>query len=180
MGSILLVGPKHSGKSSAGRALAAAGGYAGGFADLDEIIEERSGKSPRTLYREGSGVFRKAEAEALRALLERGTASGKTLVAAAGGGLIDNGEAMALLEKQGNVTVVYIEVSAETAWKRIRLSAETGGLPPFLDTGDPEKTHRLLHTGRAAAYRKFAGLVINAENKSPEDIASAILKALAP
>ncbi|MDR1287743.1 MAG: shikimate kinase [Treponema sp.] len=176
MGIILLVGPKHSGKTSAGRALA--GVCAGGFADLDEIIEERSGKSPRALYREGSGVFRKAEAEALKALLERGMADGKILAAAAGGGLIDNGEALALLEKQSGVTVVYLDVSAETAWKRICLSAETGGLPPFLDTANPEETHRLLHTGRAAAYRKFAGLIVNAENKSPEDIASGIVKIL--
>jgi shikimate kinase len=171
MGIILLAGPKHSGKTSAGRALEASGwGY---FTDLDECIEVRTGKSPRALFREGSGIFRKAEAEALASLLQGGT---ENTIIAAGGGLVDNGEALALLENHKKTTV-YLEVSAETAWERIRQAAETGGLPPFLDTPNPEETHRLLHTRRAEAYRAIADIIIKAENKNPGEIAAEIAQA---
>ncbi|MDR2370579.1 MAG: shikimate kinase [Treponema sp.] len=183
MGIILLAGPKHSGKTSAGRALAETG--RGRFADLDEAIEARTGKSPRALFLEGSGIFRKAEAEALASLLERGT---ENAIIAAGGGLADNGEALALLAKRKNpdpgsplsggaVTIVYLDVSAETAWERIRGAAETGGMPPFLDTPNPGEAHRLLHTRRAEAYRAIADIIINAENKGPGEIAAEIVRA---
>ncbi|MDR0997648.1 MAG: hypothetical protein LBL70_01155, partial [Treponema sp.] len=66
---ILLTGPKHSGKTSAGRALvrllAEKTDPAASFIDLDELVEDRTGKSPRALYREGPEIFRKAEADAL-------------------------------------------------------------------------------------------------------------------
>ncbi|MDR2768724.1 MAG: shikimate kinase [Treponema sp.] len=178
MGIILLIGPKHSGKTSAGRALAETG--RGHFTDLDEVIETRTGKSPRALFLEGSGIFKKAEAEALASLLEGGT---ENTIIAAGGGLADNGEALALLAKQKNpdsggrlsgsvITAVYLEVSAETAWERIRRAAETGGMPPFLDTPNPGETHRLLHTRRAKTYRAIADIIIDAENKCPGEIAA--------
>jgi shikimate kinase len=201
MGLILLTGPKHSGKTSAGLALAGLSG--GRFADLDEIIAERTGKSPRSLYREGAEVFKKAEAEALEWILSalRGglfpdgqcqrehdlsaplhphtAEAGGLCVIASGGGIIDNAEALALLAERPSVKIVYLEVSAETAWERIRASAETGGgLPPFLDTADPRETHRLLHTRRAAAYRQHAAITIDAENKAPPDIAREILSRL--
>jgi shikimate kinase len=170
MGIILLTGPKHSGKTSAGRALASPGGA---FVDLDEFIEERTGKNPRALYREGAGVFRKAEAEALRTLLGKQAAEPAegVLIIAAGGGIIDNAEAAAVIEKQAGLVIVYLDVSPETAWERIRRGGE---LPPFLDTPHPEETHRQLHRRRAEAYRKLASITIDAGGKSPAVIAAEI------
>jgi shikimate kinase len=180
MNTIILAGPKHSGKTSTGRALAALA--AGVFVDLDEYIEEQTGKSPRTLYREGPGVFRAAEAGALETLLRSGEGgAGGLRVIAAGGGLIDNAEALALPELAGpELRRVYIEVSAETAWTRIRRAAETGGLPPFLDTADPQAAHRLLHERRSAAYRTWAPLTVKGEGKSPEEIAKDIAELCGP
>jgi shikimate kinase len=168
---LVLTGPKHAGKTSAGRALAALA--AGSFTDLDEYIHTQTGKSPRTLYTEGPGIFRKAEAEALEDLLKRGKDpedSGAFAVIAAGGGIIDNPAALAVCEKAGAIPV-YLEVSAETAWERIRRAAETGGLPPFLQTPKPEETHRALHERRAAAYRAWARFTVRGEGKPPEEIA---------
>ncbi|MDR1239435.1 MAG: shikimate kinase [Treponema sp.] len=174
MGIIILTGPKHSGKTSAGRALAAL--VSGVFTDLDASIQTQTGKSPRTLYREGPGVFRKAEAEALGRLLGEGAGPGPRIVAA-GGGLIDNPEALALLEqaeRAGAACGVYIEISAGTAWERIAAAAGTEGLPPFLNTGDPQETHQALHERRAAAYRERARFTVAGDGKSPEEIAGEI------
>jgi shikimate kinase len=170
---ILLIGPKHAGKTSAGRALAALRG--GGFVDLDEAVEARTGKSPRTLFKEGPEVFRRAEAEALESLIREAAAARGPLTAAAGGGIIDNGAARALLERVPALRTVYLEVSAETAWERIQGAAAAGGeLPPFLDTADPRAAHFRLHTRRAGAYKEFARHTVGAEGKSPEQIAGEI------
>jgi shikimate kinase len=181
---VLLTGPKHSGKTKAGRALAAAWGAA--FIDSDELVETRTGKTPRLLFKEGPEIFRKAEAEALAEILQ----TEKLLVVAAGGGLIDNAEALALLENRPRPSarrtlaqrpsarglfVVYLEVSAETAWRRILKAAAGGELPPFLNTANPRETHRDLHGRRARGYKAMAGLVVNAEGKSPAEIAGEIL-----
>ncbi|MDR2304083.1 MAG: shikimate kinase [Treponema sp.] len=172
MGIILITGPKHSGKTSAGRALAAL--MKSLFTDLDELIAEKEGKSPRELYREGPEVFCRAEAAALQSLLPPEKAC---VILAAGGGLCDNPAALELLKSPG-VNIVFLETSAETAWKRIEEAA--GGLPPFLDTGNPRETHRLLHERRSAAYRSLAKIHIRAEGKSPEQIAAEICSAKAP
>jgi shikimate kinase len=176
MGLIILTGPKHSGKTAAGRALVEQ--CAAVFTDLDELVEERTGKSPRSLFKEGPDVFRKAETEALHSLLTEGLAGENFHVVAAGGGLVDNGAALNILKKSAAV-LVYLDVSAETAWERIKASAEKAGeLPPFLNTADPQETHRMLHERRAAAYREIAHIIIRADGKRPEELGREILGAL--
>jgi shikimate kinase len=173
-GRIILTGPKHAGKTSVAAALAFL--YRSPWVDLDELIKKQSGKSPRTLYQEGPGVFREAEARALETLLK----SGERGIIAAGGGIIDNEAAVALLEKAEGLIIIYLDVSAETAWQRIAAQAEKdGALPPFLNTARPRETHRELHERRAAAYRNLAPLTIQAEGKSPGEIAREISRALA-
>ncbi|GHU69660.1 shikimate kinase [Spirochaetia bacterium] len=179
MGLIILTGPKHSGKTTVGRTLAKQ--CAGTFIDLDDLVQTHTGKSPRTLFKEGPGVFRKAEAEALQSLLNTRHKGEGFCIAAAGGGLVDNSAALDLLKKNnaalppGAITLVYLDVSVETAWERIRAAAkETGELPPFLNTADPQETHRMLHEQRGAAYREIAHIIIKAEGKSPEAIAKEI------
>jgi shikimate kinase len=75
--------------------------------------------------------------------------------------------------------MVYLAVSAETAWERIRGEAEkTGELPPFLNTADPRETHRRLHERRAAAYGALADITVQGEGRSPGDIAQKIAEEL--
>jgi shikimate kinase len=171
MKTVILTGPKHSGKTSAGKALASL--CSCDFIDLDELILQRTGKSPRQLYSEGPAVFQKAEAEATAALLGADGGGGQRVIAA-GGGIIDNAEAAAAL-KTPAATVAYLGISAESAWDRI---ANSGELPPFLRTENPRETHRALHERRAAAYLRIADIVIDAGAKTPQEIAEEILNRL--
>ncbi|MFP3042428.1 shikimate kinase [Treponema primitia] len=166
---ILITGPKHSGKTSVGRVLAELLGA--GFIDLDELIEQQTGKIPRTLYKEGPEIFRQAETRALASLLPEIT-GGRPRVVAAGGGLIDNPSALELLQDSGaGVMTICLEITADTAWDRISMTAQrTGELPPFLNTENPRETHAALHKRRGAAYRAFASLTLSAEGKTSEDI----------
>jgi len=173
---IVLLGPKHAGKTSAGKELAVI--LSGGFADLDGCIAQRTGKSPRALYIEGPEVFKKAEAEALADLLSASPSvspSALPLVIAAGGGLIDNPDALSLLKENAAAVSVFLDVSVKTAWERIK---NAGELPPFLKTENPEETHRSLHERRTAAYRQIASLAIKADDKSPREIAQEIFDKL--
>ena len=183
---ILISGPKHSGKCLTAGALAKLLG--GEAMDLDEIVEIKTGKSPRALYKEGPEIFRKAEAQALASLINgpeknrpskpKTTEKQKLKFIAPGGGLIDNSEAMALLTCHREISIVYLEVSAETAWLRILDNAAGGELPPFLNTENPRETHLNLHKRRAESYKALAHLCISAENKSPEEIAGEIIQRL--
>jgi shikimate kinase len=177
---IVITGPKHAGKTAMGRAAASL--LEGEFIDLDERIAAETGKSPRALFKEGPALFRQAEARALAGLT--GDAGGDDgalpcRVIAAGGGIIDNPEAQALLAGDGRFILVYLEVSAKTAWERIRRAAAASGeLPPFLDTKNPRETHRRLHKRRGAAYKKAARFTLAGENKSPEALGAELRELL--
>ena len=176
---IIVTGPKHSGKTSAGRALSLIA--EGDFIDLDELVEERTGETPRMLYRKGAAVLWKAEAEALAQIFcSRGKTGKRLLVVAAGGGLIDNSAALALISERHEIITVYLDIKTGTAWNRIKAAADIPGgeLPSFLDTANPEAAHRELHERRAEAYRNFSRITINGENKSPEEIAAEITMCL--
>jgi shikimate kinase len=172
---LLLTGPKYVGKTGVGLALASLCGV--DFTDLDELVEKQTGKNPRSLYKESPERFRKAETEALEALMKTfsGTVSPCCIVAA-GGGIIDNENALTLL-KTPEVFIIYLDVSAETAWNRICAEKEAGGtLPPFLDTADPQETHKNLHCRRASAYRRIAHITIQGEDKDPDQIGREIAR----
>ena len=194
---ILITGPKHSGKTLTSRALQKI--IDGEVMDLDEVVERQTGKSPRTLYKEGPEIFKRAEAQALASLIQpKGTEetsepmvpeeskvrrNQRFLIIAAGGGLADNPEALALLSSRREIIVVYLDVSAETAWQRIVHTAAGGELPPFLYTENPrvkpEETHLALHNRRGEAYKALADFTISGETKSPEEIAGEIANRLA-
>lgn len=175
---MILVGPKHAGKTSTGKALAKI--ISGSFIDLDDEIGRSTGKSPRQLFREGEQVFRIAEFKAVQSLLRTinqnlDNKKQDHYVIAAGGGIVDNPEAIESLKKSG--VIINLELSSEKAWERIKSSAEkTGELPPFLQTDDPVATHRMLHERRAKAYRDLADLTIDADLEPPELRAQEIVR----
>jgi len=170
MNSIILTGPKHSGKTNTGKTLASL--CSCDFIDLDELITQKTGKTPRQLFTEDPLLFKQAEADAVKVLTNKDCSRGPCLcIIATGGGIIDNPEAIVELKKLG--VVVYLCISADAAWSRI---ASSGELPPFLQTENPQDSHRILHERRAAAYLLIADAVIETEGKTPEEIAVEIFK----
>jgi len=168
MQNIILTGPKHSGKTSAGRILASLCSCE--FIDIDDLITQRTGKSPRQIYAGSPDDFLKAEAEAAASIV----ISDKAKVIAAGGGIIDNPKAIDSLKELG-VIFIYLAISAGCAWNRIAGNE----LPAFLKTENPEETHRVLHKRRSAAYQQNADITVDAEGKTPDEIAAEI-KGLIP
>ncbi|MDR0448043.1 MAG: shikimate kinase [Treponema sp.] len=169
------MGPKHSGKTSTGRELAKLLKYI--FFDLDVLIEERTGQSPRDLYNAGPELFRREEEAALASLFNK-KSDCPGIILALGGGIIDNSGAMDLIKKEMTVfekyCTLYLELSAETAWQRITDQVE---LPLFLTAETPAESkekHRQLHERRAKGYKKIAMYSIQSEGKTAVELASEI------
>ena len=174
------MGAKYSGKDLCARALSEIIG--GETVDLDELVEKQTGKTPKELFIEGHDFFKKAEVYSLTSAIQGHLLGikGENFVIVAGGGIIDNDEAMALISEarvpsvERQLITVFLEISVETSWQRIMEGPNDGGLPPLINTNNPKETHLALHNRRAKAYKASAGITILAENKSPEEIAREI------
>lgn len=108
-----LIGMPGAGKTSLGRALAAA--YEVPFLDLDEEIVRRQGRSiPDIFANDGEAYFREQEAAVLRAVL----AQEPRLVLATGGGAPCFHHNLEVLLAAG--PVLYLEVSVPELVRRLR------------------------------------------------------------
>ncbi len=102
---VYLVGPRASGKTTVGKALAARAGW--NFEDTDATVVATAGMTVEQIVeREGWEGFRRRETEALRATLGR-----DCLVAATGGGMVLADENRRMLREGG--LVVYLRGSVD-------------------------------------------------------------------
>jgi shikimate kinase len=108
---VYIIGFMGSGKSTAGRKLAASLGWS--FVDLDRIIEETAGKTiPQIFSQEGEDQFRKIEAEVLQNLGQH-----KETVVSTGGGTPCHGDNMDYMLKTG--LTVYLKMTPDQLAKRL-------------------------------------------------------------
>jgi shikimate kinase len=173
-----LTGIKHSGKSTLGSLLAAEIGCL--FVDLDEQIEnlfsagEREKRPVREIYRRyGRRVFQDYEyraAESIASAWE--TNPGTSLVAAAGGGIIDNPDACKALKPPA--LIIYLEEEAELLYERIIRN----GIPPFLSGEDPRRDFLALYERRSSAYRDYADLTLALEGRTIEAVLGLLKRSL--
>ena len=145
MDSIIIVGMKHSGKSSLGKGLAAY--FSLEFFDTDKIIEEKTNMSVRNLFVEkGEQAFKDAEVESCKFLLEKVKTS-NPLIIATGGGICDNPEAVKILKSIGKFAL--LNVPENTCLERIlRNSKRTGRLPGYISRENPKSQddiERIFH-----------------------------------
>lgn len=96
---IFLVGMPGCGKTTMGKVLAKELNY--NFYDMDEYIEEISGKSIKDLFSESEEVFRTWETEACSRLREK-----KRSVISTGGGVVKRDENIKLLKEAGLVVFI--------------------------------------------------------------------------
>ncbi len=167
---IFLCGMMGSGKSTVGRRLAALTGRP--FVDLDEEVAREAGMEiPDIFAREGEAAFRARELAAL----ERATGEGEAVIAL-GGGAPCREEVMSLIARTG--TMAYLRVSAGTAAARLAADSRRPLLPRGADGKVSAVGIDRLIAEREAWYLR-AGLVIDADGRTPDDIAGEILGRLA-
>ena len=164
MKSIILMGMKHSGKSSLSRRLAWL--WKIRSVDLDELIEgiyrpDRA-VSCREIYRQhGEEYFRGLEAQAAQKLAN--IASSEAVCASLGGGTIENQKAMVSLKGAG--LLVYLKADADELFSRII----HGGIPSYLKSDNPSEEFLALYDKRTPLYEKASDMTISVNGMSLED-----------
>ena len=160
MKNIILIGFMACGKSSVGKRLSQALNLE--FLDTDELIEQKAGTTISDIFAtQGEAAFRAMETECLKDLLAR---NGGEFVLSVGGGLPVREENRKLLKQIG--TVVYLKVSAETVFARVRNDKTR----PLLQTANPRGRIMDLMNARKNFYEDGAEYIIEADHKSFEDI----------
>lgn len=163
---IVLVGFMGSGKTTIGNALAAAAGMP--HKDTDTIIEEASGMSiPEIFHVQGEKAFRHLETRTLTILQDTPT---DPTIYSTGGGIVVQEINRPLLHRLG--TVVWLRVQPETVIARLG----DDNTRPMLMAPDREQRVRELMDAREAAYTACADLIVDVDDKTPEEIAAEILR----
>ncbi len=160
----VLVGVPGSGKSTIGRALAAALGVE--FRDTDTDVEVDTGRSIADIFvQSGEPEFRRLEEAAVAAALtdHRG-------VLALGGGAVTSAPTRELLI---DAPVVWLRVGLAAASQRAGLS---GARPVLL--GNVRAQMKVLMDARAALYGQVATLTVDTDELSVDETVAAILAGL--
>lgn len=167
---VFLIGFMGAGKTTVGRALARRLGW--NFFDLDDVIEQREGRSVATIFAHaGEAVFRRAESDALRWLLqERDTSS--DLILALGGGAFVQPENRAMIERAQGTTIL-LEAPLEELRRRCQTDA-TGRIRPL---AQHEDQFAQLFEARREAYEK-AQRRISTKSRTVEQVTETIAEIL--
>jgi len=108
---IFLTGFSGSGKSTIGPLLANSLGYE--FVDLDQVIEKDAGKTITRIFAEnGEEYFRSLEKRTLEGIIVK-----NDMVISLGGGVLENDQSYALIQKSG--TMVYLKSPVRTLARRL-------------------------------------------------------------
>jgi shikimate kinase len=157
-----------SGKTATGRALARA--MSRTFADLDEEIARRAGKTITRIFSEnGEEYFRDLETEELKRAVARG---GQVL--ATGGGIVTREANWDILRASG--VTVYLRTSLASLARRALSERHR----PLLELArEEEREARLgeLLKRRGALYER-ADLAVDTDAKTPEEVALEIRERL--
>ena len=160
----VLVGPMGVGKSTVGRILAERLGVS--YRDTDEDIVETAGKPVSDIFvDEGEPHFRELERQAVADAV----AGHRGILALGGGAVMDDGS-RALL---AGLSVVFLDVGVGEAVKRVGLNA-----PRPLLAVNPRQRWRELMEQRRPLYTEVARVVVTTDDRTPEEVAEAVLDAL--
>lgn len=161
---IVLVGPMGVGKSTVGELLAARLGT--GYRDTDADVVATAGKPiAEIFYDEGEVHFRALEREAVRAAVAEHAG-----VLSLGGGAVLDERTRALLAGH---PVVYLSMDVDEAVKRVGLNTAR----PLLAV-NPRRQWRELMEARRHLYTEVARTIVATDERTPEEVAQAVLDAL--
>ncbi|MBI9101423.1 MAG: hypothetical protein JEY99_03330 [Spirochaetales bacterium] len=165
--SLILMGMKHTGKSTLGRTIAKKRNLP--FYDLDDLLEKEAQKMGRDfpesvrpvcreIYRYSKDLFQKLElmaGEMAASIMEK-----ETIVLALGGGAIENRGLMEILKAAGRL--IFLDESADLLYERII----RGGIPSFLDPENPKGSFLTIYEKRCALYYETAETVVKLRGAS--------------
>jgi shikimate kinase len=163
---IILVGYRGAGKTTVGPVLAVKLGWR--FADCDDRVEETAGTTIAEIFRtEGEAGFRDRESAALEELLRE-----EKIVLATGGGAVLREVNRAAMKRAG--FVVWLTAPAEVLYHRLSADPTTAARRPALTAGGLDEVVQLLAV-REPLYRAVANFVPDSSDRSPDELADAIL-----
>ncbi|MFF5921260.1 shikimate kinase [Streptomyces flavochromogenes] len=161
---VVLVGPMGSGKSTVGALLAERLGAP--YRDTDADIVAAEGREISDIFIEdGEEHFRALERDAVAAAL-----AGHEGVLALGGGAILDAGTRALL---AGLPVAYLSMDVDEAVRRVGLNTAR----PLLAV-NPRRQWRELMEARRHLYTEVARAVVTTDDRTPEEVAGAVLAAL--
>jgi shikimate kinase len=161
---LVIVGPPGAGKTTVGRLVADRHGV--GFRDTDRDIEEQTATPISDIFVEqGESHFRRLEREAVRTGLAEHDG-----VLALGGGAVLAAETRALLAGH---RVVFLDVGLAAAVERVGLNRSR----PLLAVNPRAALARML-AERRPLYEQVATLVVNTDDRDPEQVADVIEAAM--
>ena len=174
---VILLGMKHCGKSTVGRALAER--WDCPFHDVDDRIEadhRTETGQPMTVRQifttRDEKYFHQIEQSAIRSLSDELRNTGRPAVLALGGRTPLERAIQDLLPELG--TCIYLKVDPEELFRRI----EQNGLPPFLEMSNPLAELVRLIEKREPAYEQIAELTVELGGLNPAESVDRILKRL--
>jgi shikimate kinase len=163
---IIITGFMGSGKTTVARALARTLNCRA--IDLDQLITERAGRTPKEIIdQDGESAFREMETRLLREVLEQDSAR---VIALGGGAWTLPGNRDLIAQHDG--FTVWLDVPFELCWQRI---TATGSDRPLARR---EEQARSLYEERRPIYELAALRVTADAHKSVNESASAIAEAL--
>ncbi|KJY44930.1 MULTISPECIES: shikimate kinase [unclassified Streptomyces] len=161
---VVLVGPMGSGKSTVGALLAERLGVP--YRDTDADIVAAQGREISDIFvDEGEPYFRELERQAVAAALAEHTG----VLALGGGAVLDAGTR----ELLAGLPVAYLSMDVEEAVRRVGL----GAARPLLAV-NPRRQWREQMDARRPLYTEVARVVVATDDRTPEEVAQAVLDAL--
>ncbi len=161
---IILIGFMGAGKSTVGRVLSRR--LYRQLLDTDAMIEARAGMTVSEIFASlGEEAFRGTETEVLKGLRQLKN----PVIISTGGGMPLREENRTALRELG--CVVYLRVQPETVCERL---AEDDSRP-LLAGGDRRQKVETLLARRGPVYEAAAHLIVDADGRTPEEIAEEIM-----
>lgn len=160
---IYLIGMMGSGKTVTGRRLATMLGM--DFVDLDQMIEQKTGRSISELFeKESEAYFRDQESVLLKEVSSIGSR-----VVATGGGAVLQPENVECMRRTGKI--VFLKTSLEDLWPRVKDKKDR----PLLGKGNPREALAKIYASRAPLYEKAYDFEVNTDGQKAEAVARKIL-----